>query len=83
MADDNFILTWSPDKATVGNLMTRKLILITKWLKELGLKVNESKTEMFLFHREDIHPIELIVNNTNVKSMQSMHVLGVSYSIQN
>ena len=78
-ADDNFALTWSKNKATAITLMTEKLEIITKWLKESGLKVNESKTELCLFYRKDTPQIEIIVNNVVIKSMKSMNVLGVEF----
>ena len=78
-ADDNFALTWSKNKATAITLMTEKLEIITKWLKESGLKVNESKTELCLFYRKDTPQIEIIINNVVIKSMKSMNVLGVEF----
>ena len=39
-ADDNFALTMNSCKQEATNQMQLKLQLITKWLKESGLKVN-------------------------------------------
>jgi hypothetical protein len=36
---------------------------ITKWLRQSGLKFNESRTELCLFHRKNQPLIELTVNN--------------------
>ena len=48
-ADDNFILEFD---SKINNLivnMEKKLEMITKWLKDSGLKVNENKTEICVF----------------------------------
>jgi hypothetical protein len=43
--------------------MERELKAIVEWLTNLGLKVNESKTEVFLIHRLDYHKITINLNN--------------------
>ena len=55
-ADDNFILSIHKDKQTAVTLMESKLKIITKWLKDSGLKVNEEKTELTHFYRKDTPP---------------------------
>ena len=47
-ADDNQVLVWNKHRGKLFNEMSAKL---TKLLKDLGLKVNESKRELCLFHR--------------------------------
>ena len=59
--------------------METKLKLITTWLTDSGLKVNEAKTESCLFHRKDSRPIEISINNVTTKSKDSMNVLGVIF----
>ena len=59
--------------------MQKSLEAITKWLKKSGLKVNESKTEMCLFHRNDATPIQIRVYNSVIKSKPFMNVLGVIF----
>ena len=41
--------------------------------------VNESKTEICLFHKKDQPPINIRIENVNVKSKKSMNVLGVIF----
>ena len=36
--------------------------IIAKWLRDSGLKVNEEKTDLCLFHRYDHHPISISMN---------------------
>ena len=43
--------------------MTEKLQMATKWLTDSDLKVNESKTKLFKFHRTDTAQVEIIKNN--------------------
>ena len=59
--------------------MRESLEAITKWLKDSGLKVNESKTEMCLFHRSDNKIINFDLNNVNLKSTPQIKVLGVIF----
>ena len=78
-ADDNFILTFSKSKDESIKLMKTKLTLITKWLTNSGLKVNESKTEICLFYRKDTPQIEINLNNNTITSKDSMNVLGITF----
>ena len=47
--------------------------------KNSGLKVNETKTELCLFHRNDHPPINLEFNNEILITKNNMNVLGVSF----
>ena len=76
---DNFILTFSKSKDESIQLMKTKLSLITKWLTDSGLKVNESKTEICLFYRKDTPQIEINLNNNTITSKDSMNVLGITF----
>ena len=46
----------------------KELEAITKWLRDLGLKVNESKTEICLFHRNNLRSIGITLNGITLKS---------------
>jgi hypothetical protein len=59
--------------------MEMELEVIVKWLKESGLKVNESKTEVRLFHQLDCQKITLTINNTPINSIDAMNVLRVAF----
>ena len=50
----------------------RDLKIMVDWLKGLGLKVNEAKTEVCLFHKHDIRATEVTLNNCHVKSQNKM-----------
>ena len=49
------------------------------WLKDSGMKVNESKTDLCLFHRGDSTPITLNLYGKMIKSNKSINVLGVIF----
>ena len=52
-ADDNFCVESHRDLAVLITNLEMRLEMITKWLKESGLVVNETKTEVCLFHLND------------------------------
>ena len=56
-----------------------KLEMITKCLRGSGLVVNESKTEVCVFHKNDQLVIDLGVCESNVKSKNLIKVLGVTF----
>ena len=78
-ADDNFILEFNSKINELIPNMERKLEMITKWLKDSGLKVNENKTEICLFHRNDTQLITLTLQDAVIQSKKSMNVLGVTF----
>ena len=78
-ADDNYVLNWNKNKDDLLSEMKLKLEKITKWLTDSGLKVNESKTELCLFHRKDHPQINLPFNNQILTSKPQMNVLGVTF----
>ena len=78
-ADDNFIIRWESNLTKLIENMEKSLEAITKWLKKSGLKVNEAKTEVCLFHRSIEAQINLSINGSIIKSSNSMNVLGVIF----
>ena len=56
-ADDNFVIRWNKCMTALIKDLEKDLEIMTKWLRDSGLKVNEEKTELCLFHRLDHHPI--------------------------
>jgi hypothetical protein len=59
--------------------MEKDLEIMTKWLKDSGLKVNESKTELCLFHRKDCPQITIRLNQKTVNSKTSKNILGITF----
>ena len=78
-ADDNFIIRWDSNLTKLIRDMEKSLEGITKWLKESGLKVNENKTEICLFHRSLQLQVNVNINGTIIRSVNNMNVLGVIF----
>ena len=78
-ADDGLGLVWNKDRQELVNLMERKLDRIDTWLKKSGMKVNEGKTCLCLFHKNDTPPIEIKLNGVTIRSKTSINVLGVIF----
>ena len=51
----------------------------SEWLTKSGLKVNESKTALCLFHKRDTTPISILLNGNLVTSKSTINVLGVIF----
>ena len=78
-ADDNFILEFNSKIIDLIVNMEENLEIITKWLKDSGLKVNENKIEICFFHRNDAQKINLILQDQTIRSKSTMNVLGVIF----
>jgi hypothetical protein len=52
--------------------MERSLDSITKWMVRSSMKVNNTKTEICLFYKNDVAPVMILVNNTTVKLKATM-----------
>jgi hypothetical protein len=52
-ANDNYIIRWNSHRPGFIVDLEGSLEAITKWLRGSGLTVNQSKTELCLFHRLD------------------------------
>ena len=59
--------------------MEAKLKNIMDWLTKSGMKVNEAKTDVCLFHRGDTTPISLNINGTTITSNTKINILGVIF----
>ena len=78
-ADDNFALVWSNTVDELVIQMQSKLEMIVEWLRKSGLKVNEIKTELCLFHRLDQPIVTINLNGQQITSKKTMNVLGVCF----
>jgi hypothetical protein len=78
-ADDNFTIKWNINKNQLIKDTECELEVLTKWLRDSGLKVNEDKTEVVLFYKKDSRPNNLKLNGTQQVSKNSMNVLGVIF----
>ena len=73
------VISWNKCMTALISNMEKDLEIMTKWLKDSGLKVNESKTELCLFHRKDCPKITIRLNLKTVSSNASMNVLGITF----
>jgi hypothetical protein len=48
--------------------MEKTLEAITKWLKKSGMKVNDEKTKLCLFHRHNTAQVYVCIGDSMVKS---------------
>jgi hypothetical protein len=78
-ADDNFIIRRSSCRTGLCIDIERSLESISVWLKESGLAVNESKTELCLFHGLDQPSMTITLFNSQIKSKGTMNVSGVTF----
>ena len=67
-ADDNFALVWSDSVPELIIDMQTKLEIIIEWLRKSGLKANESKTELCLFHWLDQPLASINLNGQQITS---------------
>jgi hypothetical protein len=58
--------------------LEKSLELIAKWLRQSGLKVNHSKTDVCLFHKRDGAPIRIRLDYDIIVSSNTLTVLGVT-----
>ena len=78
-ADDNFIIKCNKFLHELIVDMKQCLEMIIKWLKDSGLKVNDSKTEICLFHKSDVRSINITINEVIITSKRTMNVLGITF----
>ena len=78
-ADDNFVIRWSKFMPGLIVDMEASLESIAKWLRGSGLAVNDSKTELCLFHRLDQPRFKIKIFNSEIESKNTMNVLGVIF----
>ena len=78
-ADDNFIKESNENLEQLIEDMKKTLEAIIKWLKKLGLNVNDGKTEICLFHRQDQHRIAITTHNEIIHSKPNINILGVTF----
>jgi hypothetical protein len=77
--DDNFVVFWNMGLSKLIVDLEKELKMIIKWLKDSGLVVISSKTDLCLFHRNDQQEIHVIIWDILVKSSKRMNVLGVTF----
>ena len=67
------------DLAVLITDMEKSLEAINKWLNKSGMKMNESKSELCLFHRNPKPQISVVVNGVQMTSKPDINVLEVEF----
>ena len=78
-ADDKQIMESNRSLQVLIRDMEQRLEMITKWLKESGLIVNEEKTEICLFYKQDHPTVTLTLNGKLLRTKKTINVLGVIF----
>ena len=78
-ADDNYLVETGHCKREVLKALELKLNKIVKWLRDSGLKVNQSKTELCVFHRVSDTEGRVVVDDVVIESKNEMNVLGLTF----
>ena len=77
-ADDTYIIISGPTKDRVAMDIGTALTEISTWFKNSGLKVNEDKTEITIFYKNNCHPEEVLINGMTIKTKETIKVLGIT-----
>ena len=78
-ADDKQIMESNVSLAQLIVDMEQKLEMVMKWLRDSGLAVNEEKTEICLFYKQDHPTVEITLNGQRIKTKKQINVLGVVF----
>jgi hypothetical protein len=76
-ADDTYTITSATTKENAVVELGKALTNISLWFKSSGLKVNEEKTEIAIFYKNNCNPSDLLVNGINVRTKNTIKVLGI------
>jgi hypothetical protein len=78
-ADDNFIVRWNPNLEALKEEISTTLNIIIKWINSSRLKVNQSKTDVCIFHRNSSPVKQIMIDGILLKTRDSINVLGVEF----
>jgi hypothetical protein len=76
-ADDTYTITSSRKKQDALEELGKALTTISLWFKSSGLKVNEEKTEIAIFYKNNCNPADVLINGNNVRTKSTINVLGI------
>ena len=78
-ADDNYLGSENANIILAKQEIKRKINVITKWLTGSGLKINDQKTEICIFHRKELIKEEIEINNIKLETTNQMNILGMIF----
>jgi len=76
-ADDTYTITSAKTKENAVFELGEALTNISLWFKSSGLKVNEEKTEIAIFYKNNCNPADVLINGINVRTKNTIKVLGI------
>ena len=78
-ADDNYVGSANKNMSLALEETKTKIYRISKWLTNSGLKINDDKTEICIFHRKEKAITTLNINNTVIKTSNQISILGLVF----
>ena len=78
-ADDNYIGNENENLATAMLNVKLKTEGICDWLSNSGLKINEEKTEICIFHRRNVMCKTFTIKNSTIVSKNTINILGLIF----
>ena len=78
-ADDNYMGEENKNvEIAISNLIAKNE-RIMKWMASSGLKINNSKTEICIFHRTETNIVNITIDNTIITSTDTINILGITF----
>jgi hypothetical protein len=81
-ADDNYVIKESGSLSNTLQQVETSVQNVANWLKNSGLKVNEAKTEMCVFHRNKNERVEIELCGHKIKNKTNINILGILFDSQ-
>ena len=81
-ADNNYMGGGSMILEEAVWMVTEKTEGVINWMQSSGLKINESKTEVCIFHRSNSNIINITINNSQISTTNTMNILGILFDSQ-
>ena len=78
-ADDNYIGAENKILAKALDEIKLKINNVSQWLTQSGLKINDQKREICIFHRKEKVAVTININNNEIKTANQMTILGIIF----
>jgi len=81
-ADDTYGIVEIDNIDNIDNkaMVSTKILDHLKWLRQTGMLVNDSKTEIMVMHKTEQKTVDFTINNEIIKSKNNMNILGVHFT---
>ncbi len=78
-ADDNYVTRDGMNLKVVLEEERLAVVKVSDWLKKSGLKVNEQKTELCIFHKHEKIVTTMDLKGVTIESKESINILGIRF----